>query len=132
MDVYRSGGAGGQHMQKNSTAVRLTHLPTGIVVTCQNERSQLQNRESAMKVLRGKLFDIELQKIEEEQARLKGKHVEAGWGNQIRSYVLQPYQMVKDLRTDVETGNTGAVLDGEIDLFIEAWLKDQVGADVAQ
>jgi peptide chain release factor 2 len=128
MDVYRSGGAGGQHMQKNSTAVRITHAPTGIVVTCQNERSQLQNRESAMKVLRGKLFDIELQKLEEEEARLKGKHVEAGWGNQIRSYVLQPYQMVKDLRTDVETGNTTAVLDGEIDLFIEAWLKEQVGA----
>jgi len=129
MDVYRSGGAGGQHMQKNSTAVRLTHAPTGIVVTCQNERSQLQNRESAMKVLRGKLFDIELQKREEEQARLRGKHVEAGWGNQIRSYVLQPYQMVKDLRTDVETGNTTAVLDGEIDLFIESWLKAQVGVN---
>jgi peptide chain release factor 2 len=129
MDVYRAGSAGGQHMQKNSTAVRLTHIPTGIVVTCQNERSQLQNRESAMKVLRGKLYDIELQKIEEEQARLKGKHVEAGWGNQIRSYVLQPYQMVKDLRTDVESGNTTAVLDGEIDAFIEAWLKDQVGAE---
>jgi peptide chain release factor 2 len=128
MDVYRSGGAGGQHMQKNSTAVRITHVPSGLVVTCQNERSQLQNRESAMKVLRGKLFDIELQKIEEEEARLKGKHVEAGWGNQIRSYVLQPYQMVKDLRTDIETGNTSAVLDGEIDLFIEAWLKDQVGS----
>ncbi len=127
MDVYRSGGAGGQHMQKNSTAVRLTHVPTGIVVTCQNERSQLQNRESALRVLRGKLFDIELQKIEAEQARLKGKHVEAGWGNQIRSYVLQPYQMVKDLRTDAETGNTTAVLDGEIDLFIEAWLKVQMG-----
>lgn len=127
-DVYRSGGAGGQHMQKNSTAIRLTHIPTGIVVTCQNERSQLQNRESAMRVLRGKLFDIELQKVEAEQARLKGKHVEAGWGNQIRSYVLQPYQMVKDLRTEVETGNTTAVLDGEIDFFIEAWLKEQVGA----
>ena len=128
MDVYRSGGAGGQHMQKNSTAVRLTHIATGIVVTCQNERSQLQNRESAMKVLRGKLFDLELQRIEEEQARLRGKHVEAGWGNQIRSYVLQPYQMVKDLRTEVEIGNTTAVLDGEIDLFIEAWLKEQVGS----
>jgi len=127
MDVYRSGGAGGQHMQKNSTAVRITHLPTGIVVTCQNERSQLQNRESAMRVLRGKLYDIELQKQEEQAARLRGKHVEAGWGNQIRSYVLQPYQMVKDLRTEAETGNTTAVLDGEIDLFIEAWLKDQVG-----
>lgn len=129
MDVYRSGGAGGQHMQKNSTAVRLTHVPTGVVVTCQNERSQLQNRESAMKVLRGKLFDIELQKREEEEARLRGKHVEAGWGNQIRSYVLQPYQMVKDLRTEEETGNTNAVLDGEIDLFIQAWLKAQVGID---
>jgi peptide chain release factor 2 len=128
IDVYRSAGAGGQNVQKNSTAIRLTHIPTGIVVTCQNERSQLQNRESAMKVLRGKLFDIELQKREEEEARLKGKHVEAGWGNQIRSYVLQPYQMVKDLRTDVETGNTTAVLDGEIDHFIEAWLKAQVGS----
>ncbi|MBW4919439.1 peptide chain release factor-like protein, partial [Klebsiella pneumoniae] len=83
---------------------------------------------SAMKVLRGKLFDIEYQKIEEEQNRLKGKHVEAGWGNQIRSYVLHPYQMVKDLRTEVETGNTGAVLDGDLDMFIEAWLKEQVGA----
>jgi peptide chain release factor 2 len=127
MDVFRAGSAGGQHMQKNSTAVRLTHIPSGIVVTCQNERSQLQNRESAMRVLRGKLYDIELQKVEEEQARLKGKHVEAGWGNQIRSYVLQPYQMVKDLRTEVETGNTAAVLDGELDMFIEAWLKEQVG-----
>jgi len=128
LDVFRAGSAGGQHMQKNSTAVRLTHVPTGIVVTCQNERSQLQNRESAMRVLRGKLFDIQLQKFEEEQARLKGQHVEAGWGNQIRSYVLQPYQMVKDLRTEVETGNTTAVLDGELDMFIEAWLKEQVGA----
>jgi peptide chain release factor 2 len=127
MDVFRAGSAGGQHMQKNSTAVRLTHIPTGIVVTCQNERSQLQNRESAMRVLRGKLYDIELQRMEEEQARLKGQHVEAGWGNQIRSYVLQPYQMVKDLRTEAETGNTTAVLDGELDMFIEAWLKAQVG-----
>ena len=127
MDVYRSGGAGGQHMQKNSTAVRLTHLPTGIVVTCQNERSQLQNRESAMRVLRGKLYDIELQNLEDEQARLRGKHVEAGWGNQIRSYVLHPYQMVKDLRTEVETSNTTAVLDGDLDMFIETWLKEQVG-----
>jgi len=127
MDVYRSGGAGGQHMQKNSTAVRLTHLSSGIVVTCQNERSQLQNRESAMHVLRGKLYDIELQKLEAEQARLKGKHVDAGWGNQIRSYVLHPYQMVKDLRTEVETSNTGGVLDGDLDAFMEAWLKNQVG-----
>ncbi len=128
LDVFRSSSAGGQHMQKNSTAVRLTHIPSGIVVTCQNERSQMQNRESAMRVLRGKLYDIELQKKESEQARLRGKHIEAGWGNQIRSYVLQPYQMVKDLRTDVETSNTTAVLDGDIDAFIEAWLKEQVGA----
>lgn len=127
IDVFRSSGAGGQNVQKNSTAVRLTHLPTGIVVTCQNERSQLQNRESALRVLRGKLYDIELQKLEAEQATLRGKHVEAGWGNQIRSYVLHPYQMVKDLRTDVETGNTGAVLDGDLDAFMEAWLKQQVG-----
>lgn len=127
IDVFRSSGAGGQNVQKNSTAVRLTHLPTGIVVTCQNERSQLQNRESAMRVLRGKLFDIELQRRETEQAVLRGKHVEAGWGNQIRSYVLHPYQMVKDLRTDVETGNTGAVLDGDLDAFMEAWLKQRVG-----
>jgi peptide chain release factor 2 len=131
MDVYRSGGAGGQHMQKNSTAVRLTHVPSGIVVTCQNERSQLQNRESAMRVLRGKLYDIELQRLEAEQARLKGKHVDAGWGNQIRSYVLHPYQMVKDLRTEVETSNTGGVLDGDLDQFMEAWLKDQVGNGAA-
>jgi peptide chain release factor 2 len=128
IDVFRSSGAGGQNVQKNSTAVRLTHLPTGIVVTCQNERSQLQNRESALRVLRGKLYDIELQKLESEQALLRGKHVEAGWGNQIRSYVLHPYQMVKDLRTDAETGNTGAVLDGDLDQFMEAWLKQQVGA----
>jgi peptide chain release factor 2 len=127
IDVFRSSGAGGQNVQKNSTAVRLTHIPTGIVVTCQNERSQLQNRESALRVLRGKLYDIELQKLESEQALLRGKHVEAGWGNQIRSYVLHPYQMVKDLRTDVETGNTGAVLDGDLDQFMEAWLKQQVG-----
>lgn len=129
MDVFRAGSAGGQHMQKNSTAVRLTHIPSGVVVICQNERSQLQNRQSAMRVLRGKLYDLELQKQEEEQARLRGKHVDAGWGNQIRSYVLQPYQMVKDLRTGFETANTGAVLDGELDSFIEAWLQDQVGAD---
>lgn len=127
IDVYRAGSAGGQNVQKNATAVRITHLPSGLVVQCQNERSQVQNRESAMRVLRGRLYDLELSKIEEQKARLKGKHVEMGWGNQIRSYVLQPYQMVKDLRTDYEVGNPGRVLDGDLDGFMEAWLKARVG-----
>jgi len=127
IEVYRSSGPGGQHMQKNATAVRITHLPTGIVVACQNERSQTRNREVAMKILRGRLYDLELEEQEEERARLKGKHVEAGWGNQIRSYVLQPYHMVKDLRTDYETGNVHAVLDGHLDGFMEAYLRAMVG-----
>jgi len=126
IDVFRSSGAGGQNVQKTSTAVRLTHLPTGIVVTCQNERSQLQNKETALKILQSRLLQIELEKQEEEQARLKGEHVSAGWGNQIRSYVLHPYNMVKDHRTEYETSNTTAVLDGELDDFIAAWLKSQV------
>ena len=125
--MFRSSGAGGQNVQKNSTAVRITYLPTGMVVTCQNERSQVQNREVAMKILRARLYEIEMEKQEEERARLKGKHVDAGWGNQIRSYVLHPYHMVKDLRTDYEVGNTGAVLDGRIDDFIEAYLRSTVG-----
>ncbi len=127
IDVFKASGAGGQHVQKNATAVRITHLPTGIVVTCQNERSQTQNKEVALKILRGKLYDLELQKLEEEQARLKGRHVSAGWGNQIRSYVLHPYHMVKDLRTGYETGNTAAVLDGNIQGFIEAYLSSTIG-----
>ncbi len=127
IDVYKSGGAGGQHVQKNATAVRLKHLPTGLVVTCQNERSQLQNRETALRILRGRLYDLELQKQEEEQARLKGQHVEAGWGNQIRSYVLHPYKMVKDHRTGHEVGNAEAVLDGRLDDFIEAYLRHTIG-----
>jgi len=127
MDTFRSSGPGGQHMQKTSSAVRITHLPTGIVVTCQNERSQAQNRESAMKILRARLFDLEREKQEAEQARLKGQHVEAGWGNQIRSYVLHPYKMVKDLRTGYETGNAEAVLDGALDDFIETYLRSVVG-----
>ena len=127
MDVYKSSGAGGQHVQKNSTAIRLIHVPTGVVVTCQNERSQSQNREMAMRILRGRLYEIERQKREEEAARLKGEHVDAGWGNQIRSYVLHPYKMVKDHRTDYEVGNAEAVLDGRIDDFIEAYLRHTAG-----
>ena len=129
IEVYRSSGPGGQHMQKNATAVRITHLPTGIVVACQNERSQSRNREVAMKILRGRLYDLELEEQEKERTRLKGKHVEAGWGNQIRSYVLQPYHMVKDLRTGHETANVNAVLDGHLDDFVEAYLRMMVGEE---
>jgi peptide chain release factor 2 len=127
MDVFRASGHGGQNVQKNSTAIRLTHIPTGLVVTCQNERSQIQNRERAMAVLKSRLYDLEQQRQEEEQAKLRGEHVSAGWGNQIRSYVLHPYRMVKDLRTEWETGNTTAVLDGDLDGLIEAYLHQMVG-----
>jgi peptide chain release factor 2 len=129
IDVFRSSGAGGQNVQKNSTAVRLTHIPTGIVVTCQNERSQGRNRESAMKVLEARLLEIELTRQEEEKARLKGQHMDMGWGNQIRSYVLHPYKMIKDHRTDFETSNTTAVLDGELDDLMAAFLKSRVGEE---
>jgi peptide chain release factor 2 len=127
IDVYKSGGAGGQHVQKNSTAVRIKHLPTNTIVTCQNERSQLQNKEMALRILRGRLYDMELKKQEEEAARLKGQHIEAGWGNQIRSYVLHPYKMVKDHRTSYEVGNAEAVLDGRLDDFMEAYLRSTIG-----
>jgi peptide chain release factor 2 len=127
IDVFKASGAGGQHVQKNATAVRITHLPTGIVVSCQNERSQTQNKEVAFKILRGKLYDLEQQRLEDEQARLKGQHVSAGWGNQIRSYVLHPYHMIKDLRTGYETGNSAAVLNGDIQDFIEAYLQSTIG-----
>ncbi len=132
IQVFRAGGPGGQHMQKNATAVRIVHKPTGIVVQCQNERSQRQNRETALRILRSRLYELERKKREEERARLKGEHVSAEWGNQIRSYVLHPYQLVKDHRTGVEVGNAQAVLDGELDPFIEAWLREQVAARVEE
>lgn len=127
IDTYRAGGAGGQHMQKNDTAVRITHLPTNIVIQCQNERSQAQNRERAMQILKARLVDLERQKQEAELSALKGENVNAEWGNQIRSYVLHPYQMVKDHRTDYETGNTAAVLDGRLNEFMESYLQMMVG-----
>lgn len=126
VDTYRSGGAGGQHLQKNDTAVRLTHIPTGIVVQCQNQRSQAQNRERALQILKARLFEIERHKQEATLAELKGENVDAGWGNQIRSYVLHPYQMVKDHRTNYEVGNTASVLDGNLNGFMESYLRAQL------
>jgi len=123
IDTYHSSGAGGQHVNVTDSAVRITHLPTGIVVTCQNERSQIKNRATAMKILRARLYERMLQEREEELAKIRGEQKEIAWGSQIRSYVLQPYTMVKDLRTGVEIGNAQAVLDGEIDPFIDAYIK---------
>jgi peptide chain release factor 2 len=128
IDVYRSSGAGGQNVQKNSTAVRITHLITGLVVTCQNERSQTQNRENALRVLTGRLLEIKQQEQDEKMAELRGEYTKAEWGSQIRSYVLHPYQMVKDHRTDYEVGNTQSVLNGDIDGFIQAYLRAKVGS----
>ena len=127
IETYRSSGAGGQNVQKNDTAIRITHLPTGIVASCQNERSQIQNRENAMKVLRSRLLEIKRQEQDKQRAELRGEYQKTEWGSQIRSYVLHPYQMVKDHRTDYETGNTQAVLDGDLDAFIEAYLRANVG-----
>ncbi len=127
IDVFNASGHGGQNVQKNATAIRITHLPTGKVVTCQNERSQHRNRESAMKVLRGWLIEQELERQAEERAKLKGEHVAAGWGNQIRSYVLHPYKLVKDLRSGYETTDPRAVLDGDLDPLMRAFLRWDIG-----
>ena len=121
--TFRASSAGGQHMQKNDTAVRIHHRPSGLVVSCQNERSQTQNRETALRVLKARLTQIEEEKRQQQIADLKGEHTSAGWGNQIRSYVQHPYQMVKDHRTNYETGNVQAVLDGDLDAFMEAYLR---------
>lgn len=123
IDTYRASGSGGQHVNKTESAVRLTHIPTGLVVTCQNERSQHKNKASALKTLKSRLYEKKMDEKRSEMERFYGDKGEIGWGNQIRSYVFQPYQMVKDLRTGVNTGNIQAVMDGDIDLFINAWLR---------
>jgi len=129
VEVFRSSGPGGQHMQKTSSAVRLTHLPTELVVTCQSERSQRRNKEIALKILQARLLELELARKAEERAKLKGKRIAAGWGNQIRSYILHPYKMVKDHRTDYQTSNPDAVLEGELDGFITAYLRSGLGKE---
>lgn len=127
IDTYRSAGAGGQNVQKNETAIRITHIPTGLVVTCQNERSQTQNKENALKVLRARLLDLKQQQQAEAIDEIRGDYIKAEWGSQIRSYVLHPYQMVKDHRTDYEVGNASGVLDGDLDGFIESYLRSTIG-----
>lgn len=128
IDTYRASGAGGQHINKTESAVRITHLPTGTVVASQAQRSQLKNREQAMGMLKAKLYQLEMEKKEQEAANLRGEQLEIGWGSQIRSYVFHPYSMVKDHRTNFETGNVQAVMDGDLDNFIDAYLKQQLNA----
>ena len=128
IDTYRASGAGGQHVNKTESAVRITHLPTSIVAACQNERSQIKNRATAMKILKARLYDREMKKREEEQAKREGEKLDIGWGSQIRSYVLHPYRMVKDHRTNTEVGDAQKVLDGDINTFIEAWLESNLGS----
>jgi peptide chain release factor 2 len=132
VDVFRASGHGGQNVQKNSTAIRITHLPTGIVVTCQNERSQHRNRESAMKVLYGKLLEIDLQRRADEQAKLKGENISAGFGNAVRSYVLHPYKLVKDQRSAFESSDPNAILDGDLDEMLKEYLKATMGGNGQQ
>jgi len=132
VDTFRSSGAGGQHVQKTESAIRLTHLPTNIVVSCQNERSATQNREIAIRVLKSRLLELQLEEREAELRKLRGEHVTAGWGNQIRSYVLHPYQMVKDHRTKVEVGDVNRVLDGDIDVFIKTYLMQKASGTLGR
>lgn len=127
VDTYRASGAGGQHINKTDSAVRITHIPTGIVVQCQNQRSQFQNRESAWNMLKARLYEMEMQKREAQAQDMRDAQTDIGWGHQIRSYVLQPYKLIKDLRTEVETSDTKAVLDGDIDLFLAASLAQKIG-----
>lgn len=126
IDTYRSSGAGGQHVNTTDSAVRITHVPTNVVVTCQSERSQIKNREKAMKILKARLYEKQLEEQQKEMNALKGEQTEIGWGNQIRSYVFHPYSMVKDHRTSIEMGNVQAVMDGEITLFIEGYLRSKL------
>lgn len=126
VDTYRSSGAGGQHINKTESAIRITHIPTGIVVACQTQRSQIQNRERAMMMLRSKLYERKIEEQQRELAEIRGEHADIAWGSQIRSYVFHPYSMVKDHRTSVETGNVGAVMDGDLDAFIDGYLRSQI------